>query len=114
MRKVDKHEFGARVKLRREKLELSQDDVAEAIGMSQQGVDNIEHGKVGRPRLMMELAEALGTTEKWLLWKVGPEEIQAHIEPEDILSILQKLRKDRRGLAMRFLKTLAEKDVKAA
>jgi transcriptional regulator with XRE-family HTH domain len=73
MREVDKKAFGARVARRREALKLSQGDLAKNVGMKQQGVDNIEHGVVARPRLLRELATALSTSERWLLWQEGPE-----------------------------------------
>lgn len=74
MEEVDKIAFGKRVASRRIKLELSQDDLGQEIGMKQQGIDAIEQGRVKRPRLLRELAKALKTTEEWLLWKRGPEE----------------------------------------
>jgi transcriptional regulator with XRE-family HTH domain len=69
MRQVDKKAFGRRVQERRESLGISQTELAEAVGMRQQGINNIEHGIVGRPRLLRELAGALHTTEQWLLWR---------------------------------------------
>jgi transcriptional regulator with XRE-family HTH domain len=78
MREVDKKAFGARVARRREALNLSQGDLAKHVGMKQQGVDNIEHGVVARPRLMRELATALKTTERWLLWQEGPEVVSSN------------------------------------
>lgn len=89
-------------------LGLSQDAVGEAIGMSQQGVDNIEHGKVARPRLLAELAEALGTTREWLLWGEGPEEIAITKPMEQILQLVQGIDERQAALVIRFLKTLSE------
>ena len=76
MRHVDKAAFGRRVQQRREALEMSQPDLAKAVGMRQQGINNIEHGVVARPRLLRELARALSTTEQWLLWREGPEIVE--------------------------------------
>lgn len=75
MPEVDALAFGKRVAARRTKLGLSQPELARRVGMRQQGVLAIEKGKVRRPRLLRELVRALRTTEEWLLWKEGPEEI---------------------------------------
>jgi transcriptional regulator with XRE-family HTH domain len=85
MREVDKKAFGQRVIRRRETLGLSQGDLAARVGMKQQGVDHIEHGVVARPRLLRELATALKTTERWLLWQEGPEVVSGI--PHTILEI---------------------------
>lgn len=88
---------------------LSQTDLGRAVGMKQQGILNIEKGIVKRPRLVLELAEALGTTQEWLLWEEGPQ------EPSDIGSIneLIKLWKtapaERRRAVMRLLRDPARK-----
>jgi transcriptional regulator with XRE-family HTH domain len=73
MKPVDRKAFGERVARRREKLGMSQPELAREVGMKQQGIDHIEHGAVSRPRLLRELAAKLNTTEQWLLWNEGPE-----------------------------------------
>ena len=52
MRNVDKKAFGARVAQRRMKLGLSQQALADLVGMRQQGIVSIEAGHVERPRLL--------------------------------------------------------------
>lgn len=74
MEPVNKVAFGKRVAARREKLDMSQADLAAAVGMKQQGIDSIEHGEVARPRLLKEIAKALKTTQDWLLHKRGSED----------------------------------------
>ncbi len=64
-------------------MELTQHQLAFAVGMRQQGIDDIEHGEVSRPRLLREIARALKTSEEWLLWREGPEEVE-HAEPTAI------------------------------
>lgn len=76
MEPVDKIAFGKRVAHRRQLLFPSAKALADAVGMKQQGIDSIEQGKVGRPRLLRELASALKTTEEWLLWQRGPEQVE--------------------------------------
>lgn len=73
---VDKKAFGSRVAERRLLAGLSQPELARAVGMKQQGVDSIEKGLVERPRLLREIANALKTTEEWLLWGQGEPETE--------------------------------------
>lgn len=75
MKPVDKAAFGRRVAARRDELKLSQGQLAELVGMGQQGIDAIEQGRVARPRMLRELATTLKTTERWLLWREGPQEL---------------------------------------
>lgn len=63
MSKVDPKRFRAR----REELKLSQQDLADEVGMSQQGIVKIEKGLSERPRLLTELAKALDVPPSWLL-----------------------------------------------
>lgn len=114
MREVDKDALARRFKHRLKKLGLSGSKVARALGVSQQTVDNVVQAKVQRPRLINEMAEVLCTTANWLLWEQGPEEVHAPFSPEEVLSLAQAISKDRRALAVRYLKTLAEKDSEAA
>ena len=105
-KKVDKAALGARVASRRTKLEWSQAELAGRIGMSQQGVDNIEKGSSARPRLLKEMAEQLETTEDWLLWAIGPEVVRTEPTPEEIAARLQRLTPDQRRAALRYIKDL--------
>lgn len=114
MRKVNKKAFGERVAYRRVKLTWSQDDLAQAVGMSQQGIDNIEHGKSARPRGIQEIAEALETTPKWLQWEEGPEELPTIDPLLQINLILQGLSKEALMPVLRHLKKITQKGTKAA
>lgn len=72
MREVDPRAFGARVRERRDELELSQPEVGKAAGYSQQRIASIEKGDIKRPeRAVRALAEALYTTPEWLCWGEG-------------------------------------------
>jgi transcriptional regulator with XRE-family HTH domain len=113
-REVDKKAFGGRAKRRREAIGVSQGDIGIAIGMSQQGVDNIEAGKVARPRLLPELAESLQTTIKWLLYEEGPEVVSPPDQADEIDSLLQTVAEDQRGIVIRLLKTLSERKTDVA
>lgn len=64
--------FGARVRQLREERGWSQAELAEHLpNVKQQSVDQLERGKVGRPRFLPELAEVLNTTVHWLLTGEG-------------------------------------------
>jgi transcriptional regulator with XRE-family HTH domain len=55
-------DFSDRVVAAREAKGLTQADLAEAIGMTQQGVAAIENGKSDRPKKLRELARVLGVS----------------------------------------------------
>lgn len=58
--------LGHRLKRAREGAGLSQAELADRVGMSQQGVADIET-KGGRPRKLIEIARACGVSPEWLL-----------------------------------------------
>jgi transcriptional regulator with XRE-family HTH domain len=59
--------LGQRVAWARERLGLSQSDLARKAGMSQNAIGNIEAGIRTRPRQLLELAQALNVSQGWLL-----------------------------------------------
>ncbi|WP_373393604.1 XRE family transcriptional regulator [Raoultella ornithinolytica] len=61
-----------RLKIAREKAGLSQAELGEAIGLSQQSVAKIENGDTQQPRKIKEIAKALGVSQTWL--QLGIEE----------------------------------------
>lgn len=61
-----------RLKIAREKAGLSQAQLGEVIGLSQQSVAKIENGDTQQPRKIKEIAKALGVTQTWL--QLGIEE----------------------------------------
>jgi SOS-response transcriptional repressor LexA len=77
MNTVDQKAFGLRVEKRRLTLKMSQEALAQLVGMKQQGINSIEKGEVARPRLLNEIARTLKTSEEWLLWKKGPEVVES-------------------------------------
>ncbi|MEQ8507422.1 MAG: helix-turn-helix transcriptional regulator [Rhodospirillaceae bacterium] len=58
--------LGARVRQCRLALSWSQAELANKIGVKQQSVDQLESGKVSRPRYIVELAETLNVPMDWL------------------------------------------------
>lgn len=64
--------LAARLKYSREKKGLSQSQLADMIGLSQQSVAKIENGETLQPRKIKEIAKALDVSQKWL--QLGIEE----------------------------------------
>lgn len=56
-----------RVKQRRLELGMTQTELAEMIGTTQQGIVSIESGRTKRPRNLLELSKALQTDPNWLM-----------------------------------------------
>ncbi len=61
-----------RLKIAREKKGMSQAQLAELIGLSQQSVAKIENGDTLQPRKIKDIAKALDVSQKWL--QLGIEE----------------------------------------
>lgn len=59
-----------RLKFAREKMGLSQSELGDRIGLSQQSVAKIENGATQQPRKIKEIARALGVTQQWLQFGV--------------------------------------------
>lgn len=59
--------LGDRVKSRRIELGLTQAELAELAGTTQQGIVSIESGRTKRPRNILEIAKALQTDVVWLM-----------------------------------------------
>src|SRR5258708_5229479 len=74
MREANPIAFGNRVKERRNELGMSQETLADRSGYSQSNIGWVEKGQAKRPHIQSKaLAEALWTTEDWLLWEEGPK-----------------------------------------
>jgi DNA-binding XRE family transcriptional regulator len=108
MGKADKEGLARRVRERRVKLRLSQNMLAKAAGMSQQGILNIEKGIVARPRQLPELALALETSTEWLLHARGPEVVRVINAREELLALAEQVDAERIGAAIQLLKKLLD------
>ncbi|MCE9859827.1 helix-turn-helix domain-containing protein [Raoultella planticola] len=60
-----------RLKNKREEMNLSQAQLAELVGMTQQSLQAIEAGLTKRPRYIIELSSALKCDPHWLLYGEG-------------------------------------------
>lgn len=101
-----------RVRARREAIRLSQSQLAQACGMSQQGIDSIERAVVERPRKLPEIARALQTTQDWLLFEVG-NEIERPIDPFKEIGVrLREIGSDKIGAVLQYVRTLQDAEPK--
>ena len=62
--------LGARLRKRRRDLGWTQTELADKVGTSQAVVQKIENGKSLRPRILEDLAAALGVKPAWLMFGV--------------------------------------------
>lgn len=70
-----------RVKNKRILLNLTQSELAEAVGTTQQSIEQLESGKTKRPRFLPELAKALSCSVDWLV--TGRENNNDSLSPEN-------------------------------
>lgn len=59
--------IASRMKQRRKALGLTQLELANSIGISQQSIESIENGRTHKPRNILALAKALQCNPEWLL-----------------------------------------------
>ncbi len=62
-----------RVKQRRTEIGLTQSEVAELAGITQQSFQQIEAGETKRPRHLLEIAQALKCSAGWLVFGDEPK-----------------------------------------
>lgn len=74
--KKPKHPVGPRIAALRVERGINQTKLAEAVDMTQQGIQSIEAGGVKRPGKLREIAAALNTTQEWLLTGKGLKDIE--------------------------------------
>lgn len=98
--------IGNRIRLRREKLGLSQPKLAKILNCPQQTIDGWEHGKARRPRLLVELSKALCTTPEWLLRQEGPEELAPSVSKHQVVAAIESLDPRLVPAALEFLRNL--------
>lgn len=71
--------IGDRIRARREQLGMSQEELADAVGMKQQGIQSIEAGNSKHPRKLREIANTLKIAETYLRGETDLD----HLRPED-------------------------------
>jgi len=82
--------LGERIKNKRTELSLSQQELAESVGISQNAIHKLEDGTTDNPRKIFELAETLNCSPEWL--QHGDNEIES--KPTNLLALNIKERMD--------------------
>lgn len=85
-RPIDKQAFGRRLAEARKRAKLTQAQLADATGYTQQSIQGFEDGQVARPGAIAEIASALGTTIDWLLYADDPTSAAVHPKVVQIAS----------------------------
>lgn len=67
-----------RLILARERMSLTQEELAQRVGISQVAINKLEKGKARQTRYLIQIAQALKTTPEWLLFGNGEDELQFH------------------------------------
>ena len=99
-------EVGNRIRALRETKKLSQDELANEVGVSRKFLSNIENGNRNfKCDTLMKLAEALDTSEMYLLHGTEIEKIEYSCE---ILQLLEGRTAKEVNLACRILKNVLE------
>lgn len=93
----DMNTFSERVRSRRKELGLSQKDLADATGLSQTTISDIERGRNDGSREVVALAKVLRAQAQWLAYGLMPKELG--MDESGFENILHgtKIDPDRRG-----------------
>ncbi|HZG81581.1 MAG TPA: helix-turn-helix transcriptional regulator [Brevibacillus sp.] len=114
--------MGHRIKMIREKLGLSQDELANKLGMNRTNVSNYESGRTVPPgNVIKELADILKTNADFLLGRTDDHtaiknESELSEIDEEIRSLardIQNLDSGNRGLLKDLIKTMRERGKEA-
>jgi len=82
-----------RLRYARERMGLSQSELARRVGLRPQAIQFIESGHVRRPRSIVEIAKVLAVNPEWLLLGEGPVEVgvqEAHANYHDGVSLTEE------------------------
>lgn len=93
-----------RLRQAREAAGLSQQQAADAAGVTQGTIGNIEAGLRSRPRDLLAIAAAVKVTPQWLLTGKNPMSPSSAVIPADLLDQLAALDGPRREKAFAVLR----------
>jgi len=110
MKKANPIDFGNRVRDLRIARGFSQAKLAAIAGYSQTNIGWIEQGKAKKPHVqVIALAEALRTTQEWLLWGTGRRDVGPLIlSPDEIVKNYETMNVEQRAAATEFFLQLIE------
>jgi transcriptional regulator with XRE-family HTH domain len=98
--------IGKALAAHRKRVKLTQDQVAERLGVERETISRFERGAVIPPvPRLYELAEIYGCTAGELL---GQGSVRTHDQAEDIAKMLEGMRDKDRKLALTIMRELAE------
>lgn len=104
---------GERIKAQREKLGLSQGDLASIMGVSRQAISKAElHDSNITTEKVSKFAKALGCTEGFLMgWEKSPEELlkeayERKHEQELLLTYFAQLTPEKQDSVLNLIKTM--------
>jgi transcriptional regulator with XRE-family HTH domain len=104
--------LGRRIKQARERLELSQSDVARLAGMTPAAVSNYEQGINKTVRSVIEFARALRVNPEWLANGIGPMESKGGdaVSPAtlELARRIERLTGPQRAVVLSLLETFTE------
>ena len=89
--------LGQRIKVERERLGLTQEELGRKCGMSDKGISDIERGRTRATTRVVSIAKALKVTPTWLETGRGPKDPPhsttdpAYIAAHDLADLAQKL-----------------------
>ena len=106
--------IGIRIRKRRIALGWSQLKLANELKIPQQTVAGWETGKAKRPRFLLEAANALCTTQQWLLREEGPEETEPVVTKDQIANAIDSLDPRLRRKVLELIESLSMKDANVA
>lgn len=88
--KLDRLAIGARLRNERQRLELTQEEVARRVGLkSKSAIKNYEKGQIPGPQILSRLATLFGRSIDWLLSGGESESpVPMVVEPEGLYSDL--------------------------
>lgn len=89
--------IGTRIRTQRAALSLSQADLAQAVGVRQQTIGDLERGKSRGTKHLIALARALNVTPEWLESGKGPKEIAPAPSEAPITVVAGGMRQKRLG-----------------
>ncbi len=103
MNENDKKRMGERIRLCRNKLGISQEKLADLLGMKRTNIANYEAGRVVPPgNVLLEMAKTFETSTDYLLGRIEPKTIAAHHEGENWTEEeLQEIEEFKQFIAMR-------------
>jgi transcriptional regulator with XRE-family HTH domain len=102
--------IGDRITERLARLEKSQTWLADRVGMTQQGIASIVAGDSERPRLLLEIATALETSQEYLLGETGDPAPVLNGQKQEVLRLFDGLPSEHRDTVLGLMRSLQKRE----